>query len=333
VNTISDTISGNLLDSGNAHVVNSTCGSSLATGASCVITTTESTSEASLPGPVVNVVVVHYHPDGFPNDITATATATVPIHTSPAMTLVKSCSPQSVQVGDTVQYTFVVTNTGDITLNRVSANDSLMGDLTADFPATLAPGASVTLTLPRVVLQSDPSTLTNVITTVYGNSVVNITLTKTSQCSVTVVPPVGTTKLTIGFWKTHAPASCKQGNGKQADALTPALGSGFQLGSFYKLTSACTAVQFLSKNVLGSGDPIGNMLAQMIGAELNIAAGGTTGGSCSFINQAITDANTLLTAIHFNGTSYNKPLTSAQKTQASTLEGLFGSYNNDSATC
>jgi len=92
-------------------------------------------------------------------------------------------------------------------------------------------------------------------------------------------------------------------------------------------------VQLLSKAVLGSGDPIGNMLAQMVGAELNINAGGTTSGSCSFINGAITDANTLLSAINFNGTSYTKPLTTAQKNEASTLEGLFSSYNNDSTTC
>jgi len=433
-----DTRAGDLTNAGNPNVVSSNCSTSLATGASCTVVTTDHVVVADLPGPVQDSVVVHYHPLGFTNDIHDTAAASVPVTTTvtmtlvkscgpavenvgdtttytfvitntgdvpltrssvndtllgnlsadfpatlapgqsatvtetrvvqagdpsplpntvtsvygnsvinatitktdscsivikhPSMTLAKACNPPSVHVGDTVQYGFTVTNTGDVTLNLVSAIDTLLGPLTADFPATLAPGQSVSFAVPRVILQSDPSPLPNTVTTVYQEAGFTFTLTKTASCSVTIIPP-GTVKLTIGFWKTHAPKSCKVGNGKQADALTPALGSGFQLGSGYKLTDPCAAVALLSKDVLGSGDPIGNMLAQMVGAELNIAAGGTTGGSCAFITGAITDANTLLTAINFNGTSYTKPLTTAQKNQANTLEGLFSSYNNDSTTC
>jgi uncharacterized repeat protein (TIGR01451 family) len=433
-----DTRAGNLDLAGNPQVVSNNCLASLATGGSCTIVTTDHVGLSDLPGPVVDTATVHYHPLGFTNNITDTAAASVPVTATVTMTLVKSCSPAVENVGDTTTYTFVVTNTGDVPLTRQSVNDTLLGDLTADFPATLAAGQSVTVTETRTVLAGDPSPLPNTVTSVYGNSVENVTLTKTdscsivikhpsmtltkacnppsahvgdtvqygytvtntgdvalnlqsavdtllgdltadfpgtlapgqsvsfsvprmilqsdpnplpntvttvyqeagfqvtltksASCSVTIIPP-GTVKVTIGFWKTHAPKSCKVGNGKQADALTPALGSGFPLGAYYTLTDPCAAVQLLSKAVLGSGDPIGNMLAQMVGAELNINAGGTTAGSCSFITGAITDANTLLTAIHFNGTSYNKPLTTAQKNEASTLEGLFSSYNNDSTTC
>jgi uncharacterized repeat protein (TIGR01451 family) len=50
------------------------------------------------------------------------------------------------KVGDDVTYTFVLTNEGDATANRVSVNDTLLGDITASFPATLAAGASATVT-------------------------------------------------------------------------------------------------------------------------------------------------------------------------------------------
>ncbi len=47
-------------------------------------------------------------------------------------------------MGDPVNYTITVTNNGDGIVNRVSVIDTLVGDITAQFPATLAPGASFT---------------------------------------------------------------------------------------------------------------------------------------------------------------------------------------------
>ena len=75
--TITDTLTGNLLAAGNTAVVSSTCTATLATGASCTITTAR-TILATDPNPVVNTVTVHYNPTGFPNDITDSATASVP---------------------------------------------------------------------------------------------------------------------------------------------------------------------------------------------------------------------------------------------------------------
>ena len=47
--------------------------------------------------------------------------------------------PRPASVGDLITYTFVIHNTGDVALTRVSASDTLLGDLAADFPAALAP--------------------------------------------------------------------------------------------------------------------------------------------------------------------------------------------------
>ncbi len=70
--TITDTLTGNLLLAGNPAVVNSTCGTTLANGATCVINTTR-TVLSSDPSPLVNTVTVNYNPTGFPNNIRDTA--------------------------------------------------------------------------------------------------------------------------------------------------------------------------------------------------------------------------------------------------------------------
>jgi hypothetical protein len=136
--------------------------------------------------------------------------------------------------------------------------------------------------------------------------------------------------LTIGFWKTHAPASCKQGNGNQSDNLTPNLGlpTGITLGT-YHLTDPCKAVQLLSKNnidgVAEPGDPIFNMVAQLVGVYLNLNNGS---GTCAALNTALASAQSLLTAINFNGVTYTMPLTAAQISTANSLNTTFDAYNN-----
>lgn len=136
--------------------------------------------------------------------------------------------------------------------------------------------------------------------------------------------------LTIGYWKTHAPASCKQGNGKQADDLTGALGSGFYLGP-YDLTVPCKAVYLLSKeNINGQkrpGDPIYNMVAQLVGAKLNVNNGA---GQCTALTDAFDQAQTLLNEIDFDGkSSYKDSLSPEQATMANDLAATFDAYNNN----
>ena len=74
--TIVDTLTGDLLDAANPAVASSDCTAALPTGGTCTIVTTR-TVLATDPNPLVNTVTVHYNPDGFPNDITATATDSV----------------------------------------------------------------------------------------------------------------------------------------------------------------------------------------------------------------------------------------------------------------
>jgi uncharacterized repeat protein (TIGR01451 family) len=87
--TITDTLTGNLLDPANTAVVSTTCAATLPTGGSCTINTTRVVL-ASDPSPLANTVTVHYNPSGFPNDITASATDSVIIEAPPGG---EGCTP------------------------------------------------------------------------------------------------------------------------------------------------------------------------------------------------------------------------------------------------
>jgi uncharacterized repeat protein (TIGR01451 family) len=83
------------------------------------------------------------------------------------------------KVGDDVDYTITVENTGALTLYKQSIVDSLLGDLTdgtnplitsSDCGDSLAPGASCTIEATRTVQPGDPDTLDNTVTVVYDSS-------------------------------------------------------------------------------------------------------------------------------------------------------------------
>lgn len=87
--TIVDTLTGDLLDATNTAVTSSDCTADLATGASCTIVTERTVLDTD-PNPLVNTVTVHYNPDGFPNDITNTATESVAVNPPPGG---EGCTP------------------------------------------------------------------------------------------------------------------------------------------------------------------------------------------------------------------------------------------------
>jgi uncharacterized repeat protein (TIGR01451 family) len=131
--------------------------------------------------------------DQFTPPLTAGAFAT---HTTlivcPAdISVVKTADALS-KVGDPVAYTVTVTNNGDGVVNRTSVIDSLAGDLTASFPATLAPGASFTHSYNRTVAAGDPDPLVNTVTAIYSSGATSDTATASAttnlfQPSVTLV--------------------------------------------------------------------------------------------------------------------------------------------------
>jgi len=169
----------------------------------------------------------------------------------------------------------------------------------------------------------------------------SVTAGQTKIFSVDNAPPPGGRALTIGFWKNWA--SCKTSGGKQAPVLDQTMAkaqpTGIQVDSFYLHGSTTTpnsapdcakAVNLLSKQnfsgVNKSSDPLFNMTAQLVAAELNLVAGSYT---CPNVANAINQANALLTKYKFDGTGYTGKLSAADAASANSLATTLDNYNND----
>ncbi|MFD8768638.1 DUF7507 domain-containing protein [Microbacterium oxydans] len=100
-------------------------------------------------------------PEGDP--VSATDDAVISGSEAPQLSLVKTADASGVQsptrVGDPIDYTVLVTNTGNVTLTDVAVTDTLLGGAIAyawpGVPGTLAPGQSVTATGTHGVTQPD----------------------------------------------------------------------------------------------------------------------------------------------------------------------------------
>ena len=131
------------------------------------------------PDPIPNTATVRgdTHQGEGGQEVTDTDDHVVDI-IHPGIAVVKTVSRDTVPVGTTVTYTYVVTNIGDTTLYDVSVDDDIMGHI-GDI-AILEPGASVTLTKDFVV-GDEP--VTNV-ATVSGSDILGRSVNATDDASV-----------------------------------------------------------------------------------------------------------------------------------------------------
>jgi uncharacterized repeat protein (TIGR01451 family) len=115
----------------------------------------------------------------------------------PADITITKTADQLSKVGDSVTYSFEICNVGDVTVNKGTVTDTLLGDLTASFPDTLAPGACVPVAQTRTVLATDPDPLSNTVTATYtsGSGVFATSDTATATASTNLFQPgVGVSK-------------------------------------------------------------------------------------------------------------------------------------------
>ncbi len=164
---------------------------------------------------------------------------------------------------------------------------------------------------------------------------------ETKTFTIDNTPPPGGRALTIGFWKNWA--SCSNSKGGQKPVLDQTMAkaepTGIKVDSFYLHGSTSTpnvapdcskAVALLNKSTFDgkkkASDPLFNMAAQLVAAELNIAAGA---GSCGPVTTAINGANALLTKYLFTGNGYTGTLSAADATLANQYATRFDNYNND----
>jgi uncharacterized repeat protein (TIGR01451 family) len=100
-----------------------------------------------------------------PGGSTLTATTTIPA--SPALTIDKTAdTPGPLTVGQIVNYTYLVTNTGNVTISGVDVNETAFNGTGTPVPSptttgstTLLPGDTVTFTASYTVTQADIDTL------------------------------------------------------------------------------------------------------------------------------------------------------------------------------
>jgi Prealbumin-like fold domain len=230
-----------------------------------------------------------------------------------------------------------------------------------DTPGTVVPGTQVNVTADgNVVLLADnllpgvysvcetvmpgwTTNLPNQYTLVIGLSneriCTDVTITIANQdvtLTVDNTPPPGGEQRTIGFWKNWS--SCGKSSGKQEPVLDETLASfpiasgqtthGLFVGDLY-VDTCNEAVRILSKESLSgakkASDPLFNMAAQLLGAQLNVQAGA---GTCPAATNAITQGQALLVKYHWNGNTYSPALSKADKTLGNQLNGTLDQYNN-----
>jgi uncharacterized repeat protein (TIGR01451 family) len=165
--SISDNVVGDLMDA----ATEAGC-ATLSIGESCEFDAVR-TVVAGDPDPLVNRVDVLYHPQGFPNDITAFDTHSLNLF-QPSVTIDKSADAERSKIGDTVTYTFTIHNTSsadspDLLLATIS--DDVLGDLKAAALAadcgTLAPDATCEFNVEHVVTAADTDPLNNRVDVLY----------------------------------------------------------------------------------------------------------------------------------------------------------------------
>ena len=129
-------------------------------------------------------------------DVTGTGTIDIPtINMSPHITLVKTATANfstPPKVGDTISYTLVATNDGNVTLTSVSIIDPKLGSLTCTQPVSLAPNQQLSCTgsYPLIQADIDAASVSNT-ATVTGTPPTGPAVTGTASKTLTI--PVATT--------------------------------------------------------------------------------------------------------------------------------------------
>jgi uncharacterized repeat protein (TIGR01451 family) len=165
--------------------------------ATCTATYTVTQADVDA-GTLTNTATAGGTPPGEDEPITSTpSSSTVSITQSPALTVTKTANVEAAAVGQTITYSFVVANTGNVTITDPVVNDiefSGTGELSAiDCPSgvTLAPGDDVTCSATYTVTQADidAGQLTNT-ATVTGTPPLGDPITSTPSTSTVTTDPM-----------------------------------------------------------------------------------------------------------------------------------------------
>ena len=198
-NTGNVTLSGVLVDDTDLPGLSAiSCPSAtLAPGLSETCTATHSTTQADMDrGGISNTATAQGTPAGSTTPVVSDpSTVTVPAEVSRGISVVKSASPATYsRPGQTISYSFLVTDTGNVTLSGVRVVDTDLPGLSAiSCPSgTLAPGVSETCTATYSTTQAnvDAGSVTNT-ATAQGTPPGSTTPLSSDPSSVTIKAPPG----------------------------------------------------------------------------------------------------------------------------------------------
>ena len=211
----------------------------LAPTASKTCTATYTLTQGDVDAGVVNNVATASGtpPTGPP--VTDQDNTTTPVTRAAAITLDKQAGvPSGNTVGSTIAYTFLVTNTGNVTLDPVSVSDPKVGAVTCP-PGSLAPGASrtCTATYPLTQLDIDSGHFANTATA-------------------TGTPPPGVTPPTADDdTDTPIPGGPAIDLDKQAGAINDLDGNGHDVGDTIAYTFVVTNTGNVTLSPVSVSDP------------------------------------------------------------------------------
>ena len=161
---------------------------SLAAGASVTYTASQTVTQAEFncASPVTNTATV-----SDSQTSSASSTASTAVTAAPAVSIVKSATsvggvsgdPTATRLGETIDYSIVVTNTGNETLTNVVVKDTTLGT-TLGTLSSLAAGATVTYTASQTVTQTELNSGTAVTNTATVTDTQNATGTSTATTAV-----------------------------------------------------------------------------------------------------------------------------------------------------
>ena len=250
----------------------------IAAGGNHVINTSRAVAGGD-PDPLTNTATVTCSPVGFPNVLTDSDSLTTELF-QPGVTVDKT-GPTTAGVGDTVTYSFTITNTSSADapdLVLASVTDTVIGDLTAAATAggcgTLAsPGGTCNFTANYTIQAGDPNPLVNVVTVLYHPEGFPNDITDSDDHSLDILALEGCTP---GFWKGHTSVW-----NSFSDPLVDNMPAGYEFitttsfNDYFNLTPAQSGFSdsFTMLDAVNAGGGGGSKLARHgVSALLNIAA-------------------------------------------------------------
>jgi hypothetical protein len=172
-------------------------------GETCTFTYTYPVQQGD-PDPLVNTATAIYNPEGFPNEVSDSDSASVDL-LHPDYTLSKTCATEPIFVGSTATFNVVLHNTGDVDL-IVTLNEDVMDGggnvILAGTPIDLLEGETLTyyVEIPNALYPSVNNSIYAVATLPAWTGLPNeLNRMSSDSCEVRYWA------FTPGFWKNHGP--------------------------------------------------------------------------------------------------------------------------------